>query len=61
MVYAYRSFLVDWFDEELLVIEGNISDLAPGEADLWGHPVKYWHGLTSWSLVYVREQSLSYY
>ncbi len=44
-VFAYRSFLVDRFDEELLVIEGNISDLTPGEANLWGHPVKYWHGL----------------
>lgn len=54
MVYAYRSFLVNWFDEELLVIEGNISDLAPGEADLWGHPVKYWHGLPLWSLVYLQ-------
>lgn len=44
-LFAYRSFLVDWFDDELLVVEGNISDLTPGKANLWGHPVKYWYDL----------------
>lgn len=51
MFFAYWSFLVDWFDDELLVIEGNISDLAPREANLWSHPVKYGHGLPLWSMV----------
>lgn len=39
-VFAHRSFLVNWLDEELLVIEGNISYLTPGETNLWSHPVK---------------------
>lgn len=35
---TYGSFLVDGFDDEFLVVEGDISDLTPGEADLWSHP-----------------------
>ena len=33
----YRRLLVDWLDDKLLVVEGDIFDLAPGKADLWGH------------------------
>lgn len=33
---TYRGLLVDGFDDELLVVEGDVPDLAPGEANLWG-------------------------
>lgn len=36
--FAYRRFLVNGFDDKFLVIERNVSDLTPGEADLRGHP-----------------------
>lgn len=32
---TYWSFLVDGLDDKLLVVEGNVSDFAPGKADLW--------------------------
>lgn len=31
---TYWSFLVDGLDDKLLVVEGNVPDLTPGEADL---------------------------
>lgn len=34
---TYRSFLVDRFDDELLVVKGDVPDFTPGKADLWGH------------------------
>lgn len=34
-VTHWRLF-VDGLDDELLVVEGDVSDLAPGESDLWG-------------------------
>lgn len=36
---AYWSFFVDGLDDKFLVVEGNVPDLAPGEADLWRQPV----------------------
>lgn len=35
---TYGGFLVDGFDDKFLVVEGDVSNLAPGKADLWGHP-----------------------
>ena len=35
---SYRGLLVDGLDDELLVVEGDVSDLAPGEADFWRQP-----------------------
>ena len=35
---AYGSFLVDGFDDKLLVVEGDVPDLAPREADLRAQP-----------------------
>lgn len=35
---TYWSFLVDGLDDKLLVVEGNVSDFAPGKADLWWKP-----------------------
>lgn len=32
---TYWSFLVDGLDHKLFVIEGDVSDFTPGEADLW--------------------------
>lgn len=34
----YTGSLVQGLDGELLVREGDVSDFAPGEADLWGYP-----------------------
>ena len=36
---AYRGSLVDWFDDELLVVEGDVPDFTPGESYLWGELV----------------------
>lgn len=33
---THRGLFVDGLDGKLLIVEGNISDLAPGETDLWG-------------------------
>ena len=35
---AYGSFLVDGLDDKLLVVEGDVPDLAPREADLRTQP-----------------------
>lgn len=35
---THWRFFVYRFDDELLIIEGNVSDLTPGEANLWGQP-----------------------
>lgn len=32
---THRGFFIDGLDDELLIIEGNVSNLAPGEANLW--------------------------
>lgn len=33
---TYRRLFVDGLDDKLLIIKGNVSDLTPGEANLWG-------------------------
>lgn len=33
--YTHWCFLVNRFDKKLLVIERDVSNLTPGEADLW--------------------------
>ena len=35
---TYWCFLVDWFDDKFLVIEGDVSDFTPGEAYFGGQP-----------------------
>lgn len=32
---TYWCFLVDGLDDKLFIVEGNVSDFTPGEADLW--------------------------
>ena len=36
MIHTHGSLLVDGFDDKLFVIEGDVSDLTPGEANLGG-------------------------
>lgn len=36
--WAYRCLLVDGLDDKLLVVERDVPDLTPREADLWGQP-----------------------
>ncbi len=38
---TYRCFLVDGLDDKLLVIEGDVSDLAPGEANFWSELIVF--------------------
>jgi len=47
---AHRGFLVDRLDDEFLVIEGDVPDLTPGEADLRGQSTEAGHMKTSWLL-----------
>ena len=35
---TYRGFFVNGLDDKLLVIERDVPDLAPWEANLWGQP-----------------------
>lgn len=35
-VVTHRRFFVNGLDDEFLIVEGNVSDLTPGEANLWG-------------------------
>ena len=37
---TYWCFLVDGFNDKLLVVKGNISDFAPRESDFRGHSEK---------------------
>lgn len=37
---THRCFLVNRFYDKLLVIERDVSDLTPGEANLWRQPEK---------------------
>lgn len=39
-VSAYWRLLVNSFNNKLLIIEGNISDLTPGEAYFGSHPAR---------------------
>lgn len=34
--HKVRRLLVDWFDDEFAVVEGDVPDLAPREPDLGG-------------------------
>lgn len=38
--FTYRRFLVDWFNDKLLVIEGNVSDFAPRKTNFGCHSVE---------------------
>lgn len=33
---THRRLFVNGLDGKLLIVKGNVSDLAPGETDLWG-------------------------
>lgn len=33
---THCCLFINGLDDELLIVEGNVSDLAPGEANLWG-------------------------
>lgn len=33
---THRRLFVNGLDDKLLIVKGNVSDLTPGEADLWG-------------------------
>lgn len=35
---THWSFLVDGLDDKLFIVEGDVSDLAPWETDLWRQP-----------------------
>ena len=37
---TYGGFLVDGLDDKLLVVEGDVSDLAPRESDFGRHSVE---------------------
>lgn len=37
---THRCFLVNRFDDKLLIIERDVSNLTPGEANLWRQPDK---------------------
>ena len=45
-IFSYWGFLVNRLDDELLVIEGDVPDLAPGEAYLRGQSVEEGQMLT---------------
>ena len=36
--FTYWAFLVDGLDDKPFVIEGDVPDLTPGEANLWCQP-----------------------
>ena len=38
--HTHRCFLVNGFDDKLLVIERDVSNLTPREANLWCQPEK---------------------
>lgn len=39
-VFTHRGFFVNGLDDEFLIVEGNVSDLTPGEANLWRQSVE---------------------
>lgn len=38
---TYGCFFVDRFDDKLLIVERDVSNFAPREADLWRQPDKH--------------------
>lgn len=48
---TYWSFLVDGLDDKLFVIEGNVPDFTPGEADLWWQPEVTIQSKVSWQFI----------
>lgn len=55
---THRRFLVNGFDDELFIVEGNVSDLAPGEANLWGQSAGGTNGTQTLCLCVGREGNI---
>lgn len=57
---THRCFLVNRFYDKLLVIERDVSDLTPGEANLWRQPEKKKSYVQKWLKIYTFNISSSY-